>query len=57
MLWLAAGALMLIAWQDAAWAQDNNPQQCRRLVKGTLSCTQEPAGDAQIGRASCREKV
>ena len=46
MLWLAAGALMLIAWQDAAWAQDNNPQQCRRLVKGTLSCTQEPAGDA-----------
>src|ERR1700690_2678193 len=46
MLWLAAGGLMLIASGGAAWPQDTNPQQCRRLVGGTLSCTQEPAGDA-----------
>jgi outer membrane protein OmpA-like peptidoglycan-associated protein len=46
MLWLAAGGLMMVATQGAAWSQGTNPQQCGRLVKGTLACTQEPAGDA-----------
>ena len=57
MFWPAA-AVLVIAWQGAAWSRGaTGPPsaaaspgatlpQCGRLVKGTLACTQEPAGDA-----------
>ena len=45
MLWLGAAVLM-IALQPVAWPQGNDPQQCARLVKDTLACTRQPAGDA-----------
>ena len=39
-------AMLLLAWHATAWAGTSDAQDCRRLVGGTLACTQESAGDA-----------
>jgi outer membrane protein OmpA-like peptidoglycan-associated protein len=44
--WLLLGGLLWIASSGSGWTQSPDPQQCRRLVGGTLACTQIPAGDA-----------
>jgi outer membrane protein OmpA-like peptidoglycan-associated protein len=39
-------AMLLLVWHATARAGTTDPQDCRRLVGGTLACTQEPAGEA-----------
>jgi len=43
---LPIAGLLCIALPCSGWTQSPAPAKCQRLVADTLSCTQEPAGDA-----------
>lgn len=46
MSWMPVAGLVMIAAAGIGRAQSPDPQACRRLVGGTLACTQLPAGHA-----------